>query len=167
MQRCSRAVIAALLAGCGTDNTSGGDDALAPPASCDVLQLAYNHDLALPAATSGAVTVGGHAFGNAQTTKPGELILYKDGSVQGTPPVHLYFAELVLDGHIVPARGAIVLPDQGIEVANCDGDPYSGWLSVVGNGVYKFGITSLHEGADCSGPAITGSFAGCYQEQPF
>jgi len=167
MHPCSRAVIAALLAGCGTDDGSGGGgDALAPPESCDVMQLAYVHDLALPAATSGVVAVGGHAFGNAQTTKPGELILYQAGSALA-PTVHLYFSELVLDGHIVPARGAIALPDQGIEVANCDGAPYSGWLSVLGNGVYKFGITDLHAAADCSGAAIAGSFAGCYQEQPF
>lgn len=148
-----------LLAACGTD---GGDDdapGVMAPATCAEMQLAYNHDLALPAPTSGAVTAGGHAFANALSNQPGELILY--GDTASSVLVHIYFSELVLDGHVVPARGAITVP--GIEAANCETDHYGGSISVLGDGTYKFYVTGLHAGADCSGATIAGGFAGCYQ----
>ena len=154
-----------LLCACGAD-TGGGTETVQPPTTCTVEQLAFVTDLPGAANTEATVPMSGSAFANAQTTKPGELIVYQAASAQGTPQVHLFFDALVIDGATVPARGALVMPDQNIEAANCATDTLQGSITVGHDGTYAFVVAGLKAGADCSGAPLTGSFAGCFARQP-
>ena len=155
-----------LLCACGADNAGSGTETLHPPTTCAVEQLAFVTDLPGAANSEATVAMSGYAFANAQTTKPGELIVYQAASAQGTPQVHLFFDALVIDGATVPARGALVMPDQNIEAANCATDSLQGSITVGHDGTYAFVVAGLKAGADCSGAPISGSFAGCFAQQP-
>ena len=152
--------------GGGGSGSNGGSDTetLQPPTTCPLNQLSFVTDLPGAANTEATVAMSGYAFANAQTTAPGELIVYQGASAQGTPQVHLFFDKLVIDGRTVPARGALVMPDQNIEAANCATDSLLGSIAVSADGdTYSFVITGLKAGADCSGAPISGSFAGCFK----
>jgi hypothetical protein len=168
----SLVVCSILLCACAADNAgnggggSGGSGAetLQPPTTCPLNQLSFVTDLPGAANTEATVAMSGYAFANAQTSSPGELIVYQGASAQGTPQVHLFFDKLAIDGMTVPARGALVMPDQNIEAANCATDSLLGSITVGADGnTYSFVVTGLKSGADCGGAPITGSFAGCFK----
>lgn len=157
-----------LLCACAADHdgTGGGGGTLPPPTACTPSQLSFVTDLPGALNTEASVAMSGYAFANATIQNPGELIVYQAASAAGMPQVHLYFTKLALDDMTVPARGVIVMPDQGIEAANCTTDSLQGAVTVGSNGVYSFTVTGLKSGADCSGAPITGSFAGCFATTP-
>lgn len=156
-----------LLCACAADHDSGSSvQTLQPPTDCTQAHLAFVTDLPGALNTDASVAMSGYAFANASIQYPGELIVYRPESAQGTPQVHLYFTKLALDDQTVPARGVVVMPDQNIEAANCTTDPLQGSVTVGSNGVYSFTVTGLKTGADCSGAPLTGSFAGCFATNP-
>jgi hypothetical protein len=166
-----------LLCACAADNGDGGGgggsgsgsggsnvEPLQPPATCPLNQLSFVTDLPGAANTEATVAMSGYAFANAQSTYPGELIVYQGSGTQGTPQVHLFFDKLAIDGKTVPARGALVMPDQNIEAANCATDSLLGSITISADGdTYSFVVTGLKTGADCSGAPISGSLAGCFK----
>jgi hypothetical protein len=166
-------VCSILLSACAADNTDGtggggsggsGVATLQPPTTCPLNQLSFVTDLPGAANTEATVAMSGYAFANAQISYPGELIVYQGASAQGTPQVHLFFDKLAINGMTVPARGALVMPDQNIEAANCATDSLLGSITVGASGnTYSFVVTGLKSGADCSGAPISGSFAGCFE----
>lgn len=169
----SLVVLSILLCACAADNSDGtggggsggsGAETLQPPTTCPLNQLSFVTDLPDAANTEATVAMSGFAFANAQVNYPGELIVYQGASTQGTPQIHVFFDKLVADGWTVPARGAIVMPDQNIAAANCAADSLLGSITVgAGGNTYSFVLTGLKTGADCSGAPIAGSFAGCFE----